>query len=680
MLLGLGGGLVGPSNPASAAPVGCSPRQSSYSSAISSTPGLVGYWRLGESSGTVACDSTTHNNGAYVGGFTLGAPGAIAADPDTALTLDGSSGQVGVPAASSLNVGDTFTIEAWVKRGALNTGHNEVIASKQEGAWVLMFNESNQLTLRRSNVANIATATVATTDTTNWHYVVATKNGSSVHLYLDGTDVTGTVSNQTIANNTQPLAIGQSAGGAFLKGSVDEVALYNTPLTPTQITQHYQTGVNPPSTAPVLAAVGDIACPYGDTTDACQQQATANLVASQHPNAVAVLGDNQYQSGLLSEFNGFGAYNATWGQFNPIVRPVPGNHEYAASSTASGYFTYFGAAAGNGYGSYELGSWHIITLNSNCSNSGCQDSVAGTSSSAEVSWLKGDLAAHPNQCILADWHHPLFSSGWVGNSPGVAPFWNALYAAHADVVLNGHDHMYERYGQQDPAQNPTTQGIREFVVGTGGESLFEMGTIQPNMQAVDNHHFGVLFLTLHPGSYEWTYRATNGTVLDSGSTPCHLGSAGGSSALIRPAASAARFSSTHAPSSAVQSAAAFAATASTHLPRLTFAVHLLPASLRSIQRRGLPLQVRCSRACDVSIAVRVSNGRHMIAIASYRETETEIPRRSSRVDLHLSQGLLRHLRAARLTLTFVAVDASEEHRSVTRTLMLMRHPARQSHP
>jgi acid phosphatase type 7 len=237
---------------------------------------------------------------------------------------------------------------------------------------------------------------------------------------------------------------------------------------------------------------------------------------------VAVLGDNQYESGLLSEYNGPGAYNDTWGQFNSIVRPAPGNHEYAASSTASGYFTYFGSSAGSGSYSYDLGSWHIISLNSNCSDSGCSDLEEGTTSSAQVSWLQNDLAAHQHQCTLAYWHHPRFTSGFVPSSPGVAPFWSALYAAHADVVLNGHDHLYERFAPQDPAQNPTSQGIREFVVGTGGQELDpSMRAAEPNMQIADNHHFGVLFLTLQAGSYGWVFRSVNGTVLDSGSTPCH---------------------------------------------------------------------------------------------------------------------------------------------------------------
>jgi len=195
---------------------------------------------------------------------------------------------------------------------------------------------------------------------------------------------------------------------------------------------------------PVLAAVGDIACQPGDTANACEQSVTAQLVATHAPTAVAVLGDNQYASGLFSEFEGKGAYNATWGQFNPIVHPVPGNHEYSASSTAHGYFKYFGPAAvgpngagaegPNGSYSYDLGSWHLIALNSDCSNTGCSDSVTGTTSDAQVSWLNSDLAAHPGQCTLAYWHHPRFSASFSGDTPGVAPLWNALYAAHAAGV------------------------------------------------------------------------------------------------------------------------------------------------------------------------------------------------------------------------------------------------------
>lgn len=676
----------------------CSPRKSAYSATIAATPGLVGYWRLGEPSGTTACDYLGKDNGTYLGGVTLGVPGAIAEDPDTAIALNGSTGQMSVPSSGNLNVGDSFTIEAWVKRGASKTGSNEVIASKQEGAWVLMFGESDRLTLRRSTYGNVTVATIPTTDTTSWHYVAATKSGGSIHLYLDGADVTGTVTNRTMTDNKEPLVVGQSTGTAYLKGSVDEVALYNAPLTPAQIGQHYNAGTNR-SKDPVLAAAGDIACPAGDTTHECQQSATAKLVASWHPSAVAALGDNQYASGLLSEFDGAGAYNETWGQFNPIVHPTPGNHEYALSSSASGYFSYFGSAAPGGYYSYNLGAWHIVALNSNCSDSGCQDALAGTTSTAELSWLQTDLAAHPNQCILAYWHHPAFSSGWVGNSPGVKPLWNALYAAHADVVLNGHDHMYERFAQQDPSQNATSLGIREFVVGTGGETLFTMGTIQPNMQAVDNHHFGALFLTLHSSGYEWAFRTTTGTVIDSGSTACHAQptSAGTTSTATSGAAAASTGTSgagtTNAVTAAPRAAATFGSSTPTSpqsplaaspftpavrqaallsadvrrtVPKLRFTARLRGAGARDMARHGLRVLVRCSRACDVTIAVRIGTRARSRTIAHYRDTESQIARPSSWLSLRLSRRELRELRGARPVLTFTATDASGERRTIDR--------------
>jgi hypothetical protein len=636
----------------------CSPVQSSYSGLVGSTPGLVGYWRLGESSGTVACDYTGHDNGAYQGGVTLGLPGAIGQDTDTAIGLDGSTGQVSVPASPTLNVGDAFTIEAWVKRGNSKTYSNQTIASKQDGSWVLMFNESDRLTLRRSTVGNLASATVATTDTSAWHYVAATKNGSSVHLYIDGTDVTGAVTNQTMANNNLPLAIGQSTGTAYLKGAVDEVALYNTALTPTQITQHYTTGTGPPANKdPVLAAAGDIACAPGDKTHECLQGATASLTAAQHPNAVAVLGDNQYESGLLSEYDSPGAYNGTWGQFNSVVHPSPGNHEYAASNSANGYFTYFGASAAGGYYSYDLGSWHVVALNSNCSDSGCRDSLAGTVSSAELSWLQSDLAAHPGQCVLAYWHHPLFSSGWVGNSPGVSPIWKVLYAAHADVVLNGHDHMYERFAQQDPNQIATTAGIREFVAGTGGETLFPMGTTQPNMQFVDNHHFGVLFLTLHSGSYEWTFRSTDGAVRDSGSTSCH------SQNLASPTRAA---SLVRGPTALLSASQPAPSPAPFHV-----AVQPLHVGLAYATERGVPLQIRCSRACDVHIALRATAAHGRAFRRHYLETESQISSPVSQIVLRLP-GPLRRGRRVHVTLRLSAVDAGGQRRTFSRSLTLVR--------
>jgi D-alanyl-D-alanine carboxypeptidase len=277
---------------------------------------------------------------------------------------------------------------------------------------------------------------------------------------------------------------------------------------------------------PVVVAVGDIACTPGDTANACQQRQTATLAAAQSPDHVFVLGDNQYESGLLSEYRGAGAYDATWGVFNPIVHPVPGNHEYTQSSTAQGYFDYFGvtATAPSGGYSFNAGTWHIIALNSNCSDAGCQALEKGTSSSAQNAWLAQDLAATSSACVLAYWHHPLFSSGQVGSSPGVGPLWTALYQARADLVLNGHDHLYERYAPQNPTATATSSGIREIVVGTGGKSLDIPGINPgvPNLEVSDLQDFGVLVLTLHPRSYDWAFKSTSsGRVIDSGTTACH---------------------------------------------------------------------------------------------------------------------------------------------------------------
>ena len=147
--------------------------------------------------------------------------------------------------------------------------------------------------------------------------------------------------------------------------------------------------------------------------------------------------------------------------------------------------------------------------------------VRGETSTAQTSWLQGDLAAHPAGCTLAYWHHPRFSGSWTNDSPGTGPLFGALYNAHADIVLSGHDHVYERYAQQDPNGVATTAGVRQFVVGTGGESLFTMLTKPANLQVSDQNDFGVMVLTLHASSYDWAFKRLNGTVVDSGTTTCH---------------------------------------------------------------------------------------------------------------------------------------------------------------
>jgi calcineurin-like phosphoesterase family protein len=275
------------------------------------------------------------------------------------------------------------------------------------------------------------------------------------------------------------------------------------------------------ASAPTLVAAGDIACPPGSapTGDACEQAGTATLVQSLGPTAVAALGDEQYESGTSAEFAG--SFEPSWGQFKSLIHPAVGNHEYLTSG-ASGYFGYFGGAAGDptkGYYSFELGDWHLIALNSNCEYVSC---AAGAS---QEQWLRADLASHSSRCTLAYWHHPLFTSGpSKGQADNLAtrPLWQALYDNHADVVLNGHDHDYERFAPQAPDGQRDPNGIREFVVGTGGKSHFAISTTSPNSEAQNADVFGVLLLGLDSASYNWRFVPQNpGGFTDQGAATCH---------------------------------------------------------------------------------------------------------------------------------------------------------------
>ena len=268
----------------------------------------------------------------------------------------------------------------------------------------------------------------------------------------------------------------------------------------------------------VLVGAGDIAScknPEG-------AKATAKLI-EQIPGTVFAAGDLAYERGSAEDFKN--CYDLTWGRFKDRTKPALGNHEYA-NRTASGYFQYWGAQAGpagKGYYSYDLGAWHIVALNTNCDAKSLGGCAAG---SPEETWLKGDLAKHPKACILAYGHHALFSSG-VFKSHAVHPelkqLWEDLYAAHADLVLAGHEHSYERFAPQDPeGKADPANGIREIVVGTGGRSHDLLGFSTPNSEAREWETYGVLKLTLSPGKYTWEFIPEEGkTFHDSGSGACH---------------------------------------------------------------------------------------------------------------------------------------------------------------
>jgi Calcineurin-like phosphoesterase len=266
-----------------------------------------------------------------------------------------------------------------------------------------------------------------------------------------------------------------------------------------------------------IAAAGDIACEPGEAADRdeCQHGATSDLLVG--IAGVLALGDLQYGDGTYAKF--LGSYDRTWGRAKAITAPTPGNHEYETEG-AAGYFRYFGVAAGDpkkGYYSFDLGAWHLVALNSNCSAvGGCGER------SSQVRWLQADLAGHPALCTLAYWHHPRFSSGKHGGDAAYMAFWQALYDADADVVLVGHDHDYERFAPQDPrGVLDLVGGIREFVVGTGGKSLRSFSSTAPNSEVRDASSFGVLELTLGADAYAWRFRSTDGSVTDSGSARCH---------------------------------------------------------------------------------------------------------------------------------------------------------------
>jgi hypothetical protein len=263
---------------------------------------------------------------------------------------------------------------------------------------------------------------------------------------------------------------------------------------------------------PVFVGAGDIA-----SCSSSGDEATAKLLDG-IPGTVYTLGDNAYDSGTATEFAD--CYDPSWGRHKARTKPAVGNHEYNTLG-ASGYYSYFGAAAGDpqkGYYSYDLGAWHIVALNSMCENvGGCG------ANSTMVNWLREDLGAHPSSCTLAYWHHPVFSSGADhGNDPKMIPSWDVLYAAGADVVLSGHDHDYERFAPQTSSGAPDpARGIREFVVGTGGRSYYRFGTIRANSEVRNSGTHGVLKLTLHASSYDWQFVPTSGTFNDSGSASCH---------------------------------------------------------------------------------------------------------------------------------------------------------------
>lgn len=277
------------------------------------------------------------------------------------------------------------------------------------------------------------------------------------------------------------------------------------------------------NTDPTIVAAGDIACGVGSIGADCKQDATASLIDSIKPVAVLPLGDNQYEAGGLSDFQNY--YDKSWGKFKNITYPAVGNHEYLTSG-ASGYFDYYNGTGNQtgiagernkGYYAFNIGDWRLYSLNSNCSQAG----GCGAGSPQEL-WLRNDLKTNPRKCVLAFFHHPLYTSGSRA-LPAVAPLYQALYDNGAEIILNGHEHNYERFSPQDANGNSDpAKGIREFVVGTGGRNFTKFVSNAKNSEVKNDSTFGILKLTLRQSNYDFAFVPIQGSVFtDQGTGACH---------------------------------------------------------------------------------------------------------------------------------------------------------------
>ena len=274
----------------------------------------------------------------------------------------------------------------------------------------------------------------------------------------------------------------------------------------------------------MIAAAGDIACPSSSPgSTSCRQQDTANLVNSLNPTAVLMLGDAQYDTSTAANLAAY--YNPTWGQFLAKTwATAGGSHDFYGSGD---WYSYFGSRAGPApYANYsfDLGQWHIISMNSYCADAAHPTGGSCAAGSPGYNWLQNDLTTHGNQCTLVFWHEPRWSSGTThGSDTGLADYFQLLYDHGVELLLTGHEHMYERFAPQNGSGGlDQSRGVRELVVGTGGRSVYGAGTPIANSQVLNNSTFGVLKLTLHANSYDWQFVPIAGqTFTDSGSGACH---------------------------------------------------------------------------------------------------------------------------------------------------------------
>src|SRR3989454_154907 len=480
-------------------------------------------------SGNAAVASVDANG--LVTGKALGGPVTITA------TSEGKAGTAAVtvtaipvatvavaPATASVEVGASFQFTATPKDATGNplTGRTITWQSSAQGvatvngaglaqtltvgsATITATSEGKSgtasLTVMPASVASVAVSPVSSTIPVNGTAQLTATPKDANGNPLGGRVVTWASTAPAVASvNATGFVVGLAAASASITATSEGVV--GTAFVAVQS----QTG------PPVIAGAGDIA-----DCSRLSQEATAEVL-DKIVGTVVALGDEAYPGPSLADFTN--CYDPSWGRHKARTKPAPGNHEYnsGVSAGAPGYFGYFGAAAGDptkGYYSYDRGAWHLIVINSNL------DLSAG---SAQEQWLRADLAAHPTICTAAYWHHPRFSSGGNGSTPTTQPIWQALYDYGADLVLNGHDHDYERFAPQTPTgARDDVNGIREIIAGTGGNDLFAWpGAAIANSEVRSNVTYGILKVTLWPTSYDWEFvPIAGGTFTDKGSALCH---------------------------------------------------------------------------------------------------------------------------------------------------------------
>ena len=452
------------------------------------------------------------------------------------------------PAHSSTAVGDTAAVSTstWFQYDvttAVQGGQRDfVLVSAASDGTTAHSRQSTSTTLRPTLVVTADDGVAAPVNTTPPSITGTAKEGQTLTASVGTWSGAPTGYSYSWSRCTTACVV-VGAGATHVLTGADVGATVRVAVTATNATGSSTatsaatapvTAAPPLSEDPVIAAAGDIACDPADpsfngghgTATACRQMATSDLLTGGDLTAVLTLGDTQYGCGGAAAFAQ--SYDPSWGRVRSITRPAIGNHEYYTSGgtdcdttgKAAGYFGYFGAAAGDpakGYYSYDIGAWHVVALNSNCPQAG----GCGAGSPQET-WLRQDLAAHPTTCTLAYWHHPLTTSGKY--APGVTaakPLYQALYDHRADVVLTGHDHLYERFAPQNPANGlDLAAGLRQFVVGTGGKKRYSLTTAAPNSEFRSSDVDGVLELTLRPTSSDWRFVTVAGEVLDSGTDSC----------------------------------------------------------------------------------------------------------------------------------------------------------------